>query len=59
MPQRTMYAPSVLGIVRSHTLFADHIDGITGEEDELTKLVQNLDTTANKFFMEQMLKEPR
>ena len=54
-----MYVPSVLGIVRSHTLFADHIDGITGEEDELTKLVQNVDTTANKFVMEQMLKEPR
>ena len=32
--------------------FADHIDGITGEEDELTKLVHNLDTAATKFGME-------
>ena len=29
--------------------FADDIDGITGEEDELTKLVLNLDTAATKF----------
>ena len=26
-------------------------DGITGEEDELTKFVQNLDTAATKFGM--------
>ena len=33
--------------------FADDIDGITGEEDELTKqLVQNLHTAATKFGME-------
>ena len=32
--------------------FADDIDGITGEEDELTKLVHNLDTAATKFGME-------
>ncbi len=31
--------------------FADDIDGITGEEDELTKLVHNLDTAAAKFGM--------
>ena len=32
--------------------FADYIDGITGEEDELTELVHNLDTAAAKFGME-------
>ena len=32
--------------------FADDIDGITGEEDELTKLVHILDTAAAKFGME-------
>ena len=30
----------------------DMINGITGEEDELTKLVRNLDTVAAKFGME-------
>ena len=32
--------------------FADDIDGITGEENERTKLMQNLDTAAAKFGME-------
>ena len=32
--------------------FADDIDGITGEEDELTELVYNLDTAAAEFGME-------
>ena len=32
--------------------FAHDIDGITGEEDELTKLVHNLDTATAKFGME-------
>ena len=32
--------------------FVDDIDGITGEEDELTKLVHNLDTAATKFGIE-------
>ena len=32
--------------------FADDIHGITGEEDELTKLMHNLDTAAAKFGME-------
>ena len=32
--------------------FADDIDGITGKDDELTKLVHNLDTAAAKFGME-------
>ena len=32
--------------------FTDDIGGITGEEDELTKLVHNLDTAATKFGME-------
>ena len=31
--------------------FADGNDGIIGEEDELTKFVQNLDTAATKFGM--------
>ena len=32
--------------------FVDDIDGITGEEDELTELVHNLDTAAAKFGIE-------
>ena len=32
--------------------FAYDIDGITGEEDELTKLVHNLDTAATQFGIE-------
>ena len=32
--------------------FAEDTDGITGEEDELTQLVHNLDTAATKFGME-------
>ena len=32
--------------------FADDIDGITGEEDDLTKRVHNLDTASTKFGME-------
>ena len=32
--------------------FVDDIDGVTGEDDELTKLVQNFDTAATKFGME-------
>ena len=32
--------------------FADYIDGIRGEEDELTELMHNLDTAAAKFGME-------
>ena len=39
--------------------FADDIDGITGEEDELTKLVHNLDTAAAKFGMEITADKPR
>ena len=47
-----MTAPSALGVVRSQNLrFAEGNDGITGEEDELTKFVQNLDTAATKFGM--------
>ena len=32
--------------------FVDDIDGIAGEEDLLTKLVQNVDTAATRFGME-------
>ena len=39
--------------------FADDIDGITGEEDELTKLVHNLDTAAAKFGMEIGAEKPK
>ena len=38
--------------------FAEYIDGITGEEDELTKLMQNLDTAATAFDMD-MRTKPR
>ena len=31
--------------------FADGNDGITGEEDDLTQFVQNLDTADTKFGM--------
>ena len=46
---------STINIVGRHITnlrFADDIDGITGEEDEHTKLVQNLDTATTKFGME-------
>ena len=43
---------SIVGRQITNLRFADDIDGITGEEDELTKLVHNLDTTATKFGME-------
>ena len=41
-------------LLRSSSInrFADGIDGVTGEEDDLTKLVHNLDTAAAKFGME-------
>ena len=39
--------------------FADYIDGITGEEDELTKPVHNLDTADAKFGMEISAEKPR
>ena len=43
---------SIAGRKITNLRFADDIDGITGEEDELTKLVHNLDTAAGKFGME-------
>ena len=43
---------SIVGRQITNLRFADDIDGITGEEDEPTKLVHNLDTTATKFGME-------
>ena len=36
----------------TNLLFADNIDGITAEDNELTKLVHILDTTAAKLGME-------
>ena len=39
--------------------FADDIDGTTGEEDDLTKLVHNLDTAATKFGMKISAEKPR
>ena len=48
-----MMAPSAWGGGRKITnpRFADDIDGITGEEDELAKRVLNLETAAKKFGM--------
>ena len=43
---------SIGGRQITYLRFADDIDGITGEEDELTTLVHNLDTAATKFGME-------
>ena len=43
---------SIGGRTITNLRFADDIDGITGEEDELTELVHNLDTAAEKFGME-------
>ena len=43
---------SIGGRAITNLRFADDIDGITGEEDELTELVHNLDTAAAKFGME-------
>ena len=42
---------SIGGCKITNLRFADGSDGITGEEDELKKFVQNLDTAATKFGM--------
>ena len=42
---------SIGGCKITNLRFADGNDGITGEEDRLTKFVQNLDTAATKFGM--------
>ena len=42
---------SIWGRQNTNIRFADDIDGSTGEEDELTKLVQNLDTAATQVGM--------
>ena len=42
---------SIGGCKITNLRFDDGIDGITGEEDELTKFVQNLDSAATKFGM--------
>ena len=39
--------------------FADDIDGITGEEAELTKLVHNLNTAVQSLAWTYVLKKPR
>ena len=43
---------SIGGRPTTNLRFADDINGITADEDELTKLVHNLDTAAAKFGME-------
>ena len=43
---------SIGGRKSTNLRFADGIGGITGEEDELTKLVHNLDTATAKFGIE-------
>ena len=43
---------SIRGRKITNLRFAEVNYGITGEEDELTKFVQNLDTAAAKFGME-------
>ena len=40
---------SIGGRTITNLRFADAIDGITGERDELTKLVHNLDTAASQL----------
>ena len=47
------------GRKKTNFRFADDIGGITGEEDEGAKLVQNLDTAATKFGMEIHAETPR
>ena len=42
---------SIGGCNITNLRFADGNDGITGEENELTKFEQNLDTAATKFGM--------
>ena len=39
--------------------FTDDIDGITGDEDELAKLVHNLDTALQSLAWRQMLEKNR
>ncbi len=50
---------SIWGQQITNLRFADDIDGITGEEDELTKLVHNLDIAATKFDMKISAEKPR
>ena len=50
---------SIGGRTITNLRFADDIDGFTGEEDELTKLVHNLDTAAAKFGVEISAENPR
>ncbi len=47
---------SIVGRQITDLRFADDIDG---EEDELTKLVHNLDTAATKFGMETSAEKPK
>ena len=46
---------SIGGCKITNPRFADGNDGITGEEDDLTKFVQNLDTADTKFGNEDYL----
>ena len=50
---------SIGGRQITNLCFADDIDCITGEADELTKLVHNSDTAAAKFGMEISAENPR
>ena len=36
----------------THYFIADDIDGLAGEEEELTKLVERLDKASTAYFME-------
>ena len=57
-----IHALAALEVVRKQVSlcrFADEIDGITGEEDEVTKLVHNLDTAPTQFGMEINAEKPR
>ena len=50
---------SIVGRLITNLRFVDDIDGITGDDDELTKLVQNIDTAAAKYGMEINAEKPR
>ena len=51
MPQKIMKALSALEAEQS-PIFADDIDGLAGEEEELAELVEHLDKTSTAYGME-------
>ena len=50
--RRSQGTVSIGGRTITNLLFADDIDGLTGEEEELAKLVERLDKASTAYGME-------